>query len=63
MEDHAKLTSRMDPDHIILQVGTKDLPTWKTAIKLQRSSCNYHQHLEPNHVSCDQYCKKVIEVN
>ena len=40
MEDHAKPTSRTDPDHIILHVGTNDLPTRKTPMKLQRTSCS-----------------------
>ena len=37
MEDHAKATSGTDPDHIILHVGTNDLPTRKNLDEIAKS--------------------------
>ena len=37
MEDYAKHTSREQKDHIILQVGKKNLPTWKNPNEIAKN--------------------------
>ena len=72
MEDQAKPTSRTDPDHIILHVGTNDLPTRKNPDEIAKSIVQLASALKTK--SCgvpissitarsDQYRKKAIEVN
>ena len=72
MEDHAKPTSRTDPDHIILHVGTNNLPTRKNTDEIAKSIVQLASALKTK--SCDvsissitarsdQYRKKSIKVN
>ena len=72
MEDQAKPTSRTDSDHIILHVGTNDLPTRKNPDEIAKSIVQLASALKTK--SCgvpissitarsDQYRKKAIEVN
>ena len=72
MEDHAKPTSRTDPDHIILHVGTNNLPTRKNTDEIAKSIVQLASALKTK--SCDvsissitarrdQYREKSIEVN
>ena len=71
-EDHTKPTSRTDPDHLILHVGTNDLPTRKNSDEIAKSIVQLASALKTK--SCDvsisnimarsdQYRKKAIEVN
>ena len=72
MEDHAKLTTRTDPDHIIVHVGTNDLPTRKTPDEIAKNIVQLTSALKTK--SCDvsiasitarndHYRKKAIKDN
>ena len=72
MEDHAKPTSRTDPDHIKLHVGTNDLPTRKTPHEIAKSIVQLASALKTKScdasissitASSDQHRKKATKVN
>ena len=72
MADYAKPTSKTDPDHIILHVGTNNLPTRKTPneiakrivlLALALKTKSHDVSILSLTARSDQYCKKAIKVN
>ena len=71
MEDYVKPTLREIPTHIILHVGTNDVPTKKASEQIAENIVNLAIKLKRNcYVSLsgittrnDQYQKKAVDVN
>ena len=63
MEDYAKHTSREQKDHIILQVGKKNLPTWKNPNEIAKNIMQLASTLKNQIMRCihlKYYCNKLL---
>ena len=67
MDDYAQPTIRTNPDHIVIHIGTNDLPSKKPrdnvdlALKLKSDTCQVS--LSNLRTQSDEYRQKAFEVN